>query len=502
MSIYKLRPTSVQAESFKVQYFNGYLGTFTESRIQSHSALLNGTWTLSVGGVPIKVNNSPDLPYNVGAWNLQDALRNSGIIGFDFIEVTQVSTYGCEYSCSWIIEYKGFSQAIPSVSTNPAMLTGGQGSPTISVRVERAYSNNIEFNPVDYRFLNTPANSANIHVMTNGVPSVCLGDCSYNFNSYTEITSLSRSGSTLSLALSDPQSLNFTISDVKITVQGHLCRINPSSTISSISCTMATNTDSSPILTAGSMTPLVYVNPYGIANLSGATVSRRLLTAAVSPLNVPLVASSLSSTSGGNNGGYIISLHGSGFPQDKSQVSISICNSQATIEAINNIKIDFYVPACNSLTAQTVTLTFSSLTDSSLTYTYIDASSTAPTLSSISPTSCNPALKGALTINGNRFGTNVTAVKVFLSNSTGKVYQLKILSLTDTQIKAGLPGGNAGTYKVEVNVATTGDSLTFTVGANQFSYEVVINSISPSSGSYYGGTLLTITGTNFSTSTS
>jgi hypothetical protein len=215
-----------------------------------------------------------------------------------------------------------------------------------------------------------------------------------------------------------------------------------------------------------------------------------------------LVASSLSSTSGGNNGGYLISLHGSGFPLDKTMISISICGSSAPIETISNTKIDFYVPACNTLSSQTVTVTYGALTDTSLSYTYVDASTTAPTISSLSPSSSNPALKGALTITGNRFGTNSAAVKVFLSNATGKIYPLKVLSINNTEIKVGLPGGNAGSYKVEVNVASIGDSLATTAGANDFTYELKINSISPSTGSFYGGTLLTITGVNFSPSLS
>lgn len=381
------------------------------------------------------------------------------------------------------------------------MLTGGVGSPTIAVRVERPFSNNIEFNPIDYRFLHTYSNSVNVHVMTNGVPSVCLGNCTYSFHTYTELTSLSMSGSILMLGLSDPMSLGFTLNDINVTVQGRACTINPSGSISSFTCAMATNSDSTPILTAGSITPVVYVRPYGIANLQGVTVNRRLLVT-TTPLSVSMVASSLSSTSGGNNGGYLISLHGSGFPFDKNMISISICGSLATIKNINNIQIDFYVPACGSLTAQTVTLTYGSLTDTSLTYTYTDASGTAPTISSLSPSSSNPAIKGALQITGNGFGSSASGVKVFLSNSTGKVYQLKVLSLNNTHIKAGLPGGNAGNYKVEVNVPSTGDSIVSSAGANNFAYELKITSISPSTGSFYGGTLLTITGVNFSPSLS
>jgi hypothetical protein len=37
------------------------------------------------------------------------------------------------------------------------------------------------------------------------------------------------------------------------------------------------------------------------------------------------------------------------------------------------------------------------------------------------------------------------------------------------------------------------------LGVNKFSYEFRVDSVGPSSGSYYGGTLLTITGQNFMT---
>ena len=52
------------------------------------------------------------------------------------------------------------------------------------------------------------------------------------------------------------------------------------------------------------MTPVVSVGNYGIAGLA----------TGVNPLSVPLVCSSLSVTTGGNNGGYLISMSGHGFP--------------------------------------------------------------------------------------------------------------------------------------------------------------------------------------------
>ena len=86
-----------------------------------------------------------------------------------------------------------------------------------------------------------------------------------------------------------------------------------------------------------------------------------------------------------------------------------------------------------------------------------------------------------------------------MSNSTGKVYTLNVLSITNTLIKVGLPGGNAGDFIVEVNHQTNGDSIAGGVDTNKFSYIFAIDSISPVTGSIYGNTLLTIAGQNFAT---
>jgi hypothetical protein len=93
-------------------------------------------------------------------------------------------------------------------------------------------------------------------------------------------------------------------------------------------------------------------------------------------------------------------------------------------------------------------------------------------------------------------------VQVFLANSTGKVYPLNIMSLTNNTIKVGLSGGLAGTFTVQVNMpTTTGDSLPYSANSNVFDYKFDISSVSPSTGSINGGTLLTITGNSFALST-
>lgn len=82
VSIYKLRSTSLQAEEFRVSYYDNFTGTFTESQTQTHSPLLTGTFGLSIGGVDIEVGGSTAIPYDSWASTIQDAIR-SQLVGFE-----------------------------------------------------------------------------------------------------------------------------------------------------------------------------------------------------------------------------------------------------------------------------------------------------------------------------------------------------------------------------------------------------------------------------------
>ena len=257
--------------------------------------------------------------------------------------------------------------------------------PTTVYSTVKPFSSNIVFSPVDYRFTNTADAGINVQVLTNGVPAICTGTCGYTFNGYTEITALSYSGTTLSFALSDPLLEAFTAADVTVSVGGKVCS-GVAGAIGALTCTMEANTDGTPILVAGLVTPLIVVSQYGIAGLANG----------VSPLDIPLGCNSLSVTSGGNNGGYLISLTGTGFPLDKKLMEIKVCNNSATINTISNINVAFFVPACSVVGVQNVEVTVGVDTCSNVTFTYNDGSSTAPTISQLSPASANHGVKGVI----------------------------------------------------------------------------------------------------------
>lgn len=74
---------------------------------------------------------------------------------------------------------------MPSYVVNGANLVGGSTTPTIATQPIRSFSTAIDFDPVDYRFLNTVSTGFKVEVRTNNVPSVCTGQCGYTFNPYT-----------------------------------------------------------------------------------------------------------------------------------------------------------------------------------------------------------------------------------------------------------------------------------------------------------------------------
>ena len=104
-------------------------------------------------------------------------------------------------------------------------------------------------------------------------------------------------------------------------------------------------------------------------------------------------------------------------------------------------------------------------------------------------------MKTPLTIVGANFGSDPSAVRVFLYKDSAKVYTLNVLSSTETEIQCMLGGGKTGIYYVVVFVEGVGSSIPSVNSA--FSYKIVVTSISPSSGSLGGGYDLTITGYNF-----
>ncbi len=82
--------------------------SFLQNRLQVHCPLIAGTFTMSVGGTPVKVWSSATnsystttIPFNVTATNLQNALNQ--LPGFGKVEVNLMGDP--YYGATWLISY-------------------------------------------------------------------------------------------------------------------------------------------------------------------------------------------------------------------------------------------------------------------------------------------------------------------------------------------------------------------------------------------------------------
>lgn len=96
--------------------------------------------------------------------------------------------------------------------------------------------------------------------------------------------------------------------------------------------------------------------------------------------------------------------------------------------------------------------------------------SSIPTITSLLPNSANPGIKQFIKISGSGFGTVASDLKVYLQNSTGNFYNMRIINATDTEVFAGLPGGIPGNFKLVLYREGFGNAIAGTSGADNFVY--------------------------------
>ncbi len=127
-------------------------------------------------------------------------------------------------------------------------------------------------------------------------------------------------------------------------------------------------------------------------------------------------------------------------------------------------------------------------------------SNTVPEITGLSPSTASPVLKNDLTITGTNFGTDSSVLTVNLLSKTvaGRSYLCNIQSITNTQIVCRLGGGHTGDYKVEITKTNFGVNSANPANASDFSFVITLSAVTPASGSLEGGSILTLTGTNFS----
>lgn len=108
-------------------------------------------------------------------------------------------------------------------------------------------------------------------------------------------------------------------------------------------------------------------------------------------------------------------------------------------------------------------------------------------------------VRGSITVTGTGFGTDKTKLNAWLTKNGVNVYQMDVLEATSiTSLKLKIPSGQSGEFRVKVLQTDLGFAVVTPVDANKFTYGIFVDSVSPATGSKFGGTIITIAGSNFS----
>ena len=205
-----------------------------------------------------------------------------------------------------------------------------------------------------------------------------------------------------------------------------------------------------------------------------------------------LTATSVSPVSGPTSGGTVITVTGTGFV---SGATIAIGGTAATgVTYLSATQLRATTPAKAAGGYSVVVRNPSGQTaNTPVGFTYTSTPTTSPTLTSVSPTSGPTAGGTTITLTGTNFVSGAT-VRV------GGVAATAVTWVSSTRVTARTPAGTAGAKDVRI----TNPNGTYANRTGAFTYTTstttgapTASGLSPLSGPTMGGTLITVTGSNF-----
>ena len=373
-------------------------------------------------------------------------------------------------------------------------LTGGnndQNKPPILIDpAYRAETDNLVFTPIPSEFLSTVHDSPQVTVEIDGDRAICEWDqCSYDLlpaSDVPQVTQAALNGSTWTLTVDIPQPDEISSERLSVYLGNVLCQ-SVIVALPTVTCEVPTNPDGSFQLEAGTHTPRVHLDKKGFFKHSATT----------QPIEVPLAISGVTPPRGSTAGGFVIAITGTGFATDEtsSPPKVTLGGGICELVSASNTRIECVAPPQTQ--SEPLTLVQSGQQVSSDVFEY-DQSLT-PVISSVTPSSGLVFEGVQLTISGDNFGSDKSLIRVLAvpDDYPESVRDCRITSLDD-KITCNLDGGDKGGLSLHVLKQDMSRSVVSGPQANRFSFELEVDAVSPSSGPALGGTLITVTGKNFS----
>jgi hypothetical protein len=227
----------------------------------------------------------------------------------------------------------------------------------------------------------------------------------------------------------------------------------------------------------------ITVTAYGTVS-TPSSADRFTYNAAAAP-----AVTAVSPTTGSTAGGTVVTITGSNFTGASSVMFGTAAASDFAVNSDTQLTAVASPQAAGTVDVTVTTPTGTSATASADRFTYTAAP--APAVTTVSPNSGSTAGGSTVTITGTNF-TGASAV------SFGAVAASSYDVLSDGAITATAPAQAAGVVDMQVttpsgtSAVVTGDHYTYTAAPGP-----AVSAITPSSGDAAGGTVVTVTGTNF-----
>lgn len=379
---------------------------------------------------------------------------------------------------------KGFSYDAPTISrlSSNTAPTGGGSLITIT---GSSFSPNLGLNSVKIGLLSAPV----FGVSPDGTQLIVKVPAGDGKNLPVVVTVANQPSNTLSFSYAPPTVQAITpdhgptVGNTLITIIGSSFGTSPTVTIGGIDAPVQSNNSTNSLLVvsvpAGSGTGLSVVVTDSVTGQFG------VLPGGFS--YDPPAITSLSSTSGPTGGGTVITITGNNFSPVLGLDSVTIGDRPALIQSVSpdGTQLVIQTPAGDGINLPVVVMV-ARQSSNPLTFSY-----DPPSVVSVAPNHSPAAGNTLITIFGSSFGPNPTVTIGEIS------VPVQSDNPTNTQLVVSVPAGVGKNLNVAVTDPITGRTDLL---PNGFSYAPpAITDLSSTSGPTGGGTLITITGTSFST---
>ena len=246
----------------------------------------------------------------------------------------------------------------------------------------------------------------------------------------------------------------------------------------SVEATVTAVTDTSvtftpPELPAGDYNVIVVVAGAGHADASGSVVTSQALADTITP------------SQGSIHGGQTVVIAGNGFSGSLTDTSVAVGTESCQVTDVTAASVTCITPAGADGSVDFV-VTSGGVEFPAVSFTY-DTAASSPAVTTVTPASGTGAQ--SLTIDGGNFGSSPVV-------TVGDT-ECAVTASTSATISCDLPAVAGGDYDVVVLATEFGLSNSDVT----YESELTASSMAPLTGSFGGGSLLTITGTGFDTET-